>query len=81
MDTKKFIVEKKIIDKNYPQYKDVINVLKTLDKKIDSDIYHKYLGDKTGVSTKGEWVKGEDSNYHQIWVWEIIVRIYHIPVQ
>lgn len=79
---KKVYSGKRIIDKNYPQYTDVINVLKTLDKKIDSEIYHKYLGDKTGVSTKGEWVKKEDSNYHQISVTEIVVQnISYIPVQ
>ena len=45
-------------------------------------IFHCYLDEKTGVSTRGEWTKRGNRNYHLISVTEIVVHnVSYIPVQ
>lgn len=79
---KKVYTGKRILDKNYPFYEDVIKILKKLDSILNKDLYHSYLGDKTGISTRGEWTKKGDLNYHLISVTEIVVQgVSYIPVQ
>lgn len=79
---KKVYTGKRIIDKNYPIYDDVIQILKKIDSNINKDLYHRYLGEKTGISTRGEWTNRGGMNYHLISVTEIVVHnVSYIPVQ
>jgi len=79
---KKTYIGNRILDKNYPIYNDVIEILEILDTEIDEQKYNKFLGDKTGISTRGEWIKRNGENYYQIWVIEIIVNnVSYIPIQ
>ena len=81
---KKVYQGSRMVEKNYPIYSDVIQVLKRVDSKINKDIYYHYLGDDTGVSTRGEWtqIDGADKKKHIVSIIELVVQnVSYIPVQ
>lgn len=74
-----------VLVKKRPKYKDVENILKTIDEKVRKEIYLGYL-DKINVNVieyyNKESVKGEKINKHGFYVKEIVVNeTSFIPVE